>query len=137
MCLGTKKHVREAEANGRAWQGLCALVTRASPGWRWVRDRDRDAGFVFTEPDGSWIHPEGAAKVFNRRVAKSKLPRIRFHDLRHTHAVHLIAAGQHVKVVRERLGHASTSFTMDRYGHVMPNLQSDAASAVAALVDGR
>ncbi|HEY3673639.1 MAG TPA: tyrosine-type recombinase/integrase [Acidimicrobiia bacterium] len=58
------------------------------------------------------------------------------HDLRHSHAVHLIAAGQHVKVVSERLGHASTAFTMDRYGHVMPNLQSDAASAVAALVDG-
>jgi integrase len=92
-------------------------------------------GLVFTEPDGSPADPESAAKVFERRVAKSSLPRIRFHDLRHTHAVHLIAAGQHVKVVSERLGHASTSFTMDRYGHVMPNLQSDAASAVAALVD--
>jgi len=95
-----------------------------------------ELGFVFTEADGSPVDPESAAKVFERRVAKSGLPRIRFHDLRHTHAVHLIAAGQHVKVVSERLGHASTSFTMDRYGHVMPNLQSDAASAVAALVDG-
>jgi integrase len=95
-----------------------------------------ELGFVFTEPGGAPVDPDSAAKVFQRRVASSDLPRIRFHDLRHTHAVHLIAAGQHVKVVSERLGHASTSFTMDRYGHVMPNLQSDAASAVAALVDG-
>jgi integrase len=96
----------------------------------------KDGGFVFTVPDGSPVDPESAAKVFERRVAKSDLPRIRFHDLRHSHAVHLIAAGQHVKVVSERLGHASTAFTMDRYGHVMPHLQSDAAAAVAALVDG-
>ena len=74
--------------------------------------------------------------MFERRVAKS-LPRIRFHDLRPHSRGALIAAGQHVKVVSEHLGHASTAFTMDRYGHVMPNLQSDATTAVAALVDGR
>ena len=43
--------------------------------------------------------------------------------------------GQRAKVVPRHLGHASTSFAMDEYGHVMPNLQSYAASAVAALVD--
>ena len=44
--------------------------------------------------------------------------------------------GQNVKVVSERLGHASASFTLDRYSHVLPGLQASAASAVAALVDG-
>ncbi len=58
------------------------------------------------------------AQVFNRRVAKSGLPRIRFHDLRHTHVAHLIAAKEQPLVVAKRLGHASASFTMDKYGHL-------------------
>ena len=57
------------------------------------------------------------------------------HDLRHTHATHLLAAGVNVKIVSERLGHASTSFTLDVYGHVMPGQLADAAAAVANLVD--
>ena len=62
-------------------------------------------------------------------------PRITFHDLRHSHATHLLAAGVNVKVVSERLGHASVAFTLDVYSHVMPGQQADAAAAVAALVD--
>jgi integrase len=143
---GRLDHVEITKSSaGRRTIDLDAETVSALRGWRKKQLEHRlmlgrgyrdELGFVFTEPDGSPLDPESAAKVFERRVAKSGLPRIRFHDLRHTHAVHLIAAGQHVKVVSERLGHASTSFTMDRYGHVMPNLQSDAASAVAALVDG-
>jgi len=105
------------------------------PWWRGVdvvADQEKRGEIALAPP----IHPDSASKVFDRRVAKSGLPRIRCHDLRHTNAVALIARGQHIKVASERLGHSSTSFTMDRYGHVMPNLQSDAASAVAALVDG-
>jgi integrase len=91
---------------------------------------------VFAEPAGGFVDPESAAKVFDRRVARSGLPRIRFHDLRHSHVAHLIAAGVHARVISERVGHASVSFTLDRYGHLLPNLQSDAATAVAKLVDG-
>lgn len=61
---------------------------------------------------------------------------MRLHDLRHAHASHLLAAGVNVKVVSERLGHASVAFTLDVYGHVLPGQQADAAAAVAALVDG-
>ena len=56
------------------------------------------------------------------------------HDLRHTHASHLLAAGVNPRVVSERLGHSSVSFTLDTYGHVMPGQQADAAAAVAALL---
>jgi integrase len=96
----------------------------------------RDSGLVFTGPDGSMLNPEATSFTFDRRVAKVAVPAIRFHDLRHTHAVHLIAAGAHPKAVSERLGHASTSFTLDRYGHLMPNTQAGLAVSVAALVDG-
>jgi integrase len=98
------------------------------PGWR-------DSGLVFTMRDGSGWHPDVITRAFDRLVERSGLPRITFHDLRHTHATHLLAAGVNVRVVSERLGHASTAFTLDVYGHVLPGQPADAAAAVAALVD--
>ena len=98
------------------------------PGWR-------DSGLVFTMPDGSGWHPDVITRAFARLVERSGLPKIRLHDLRHTHATHLLAAGVNVRVVSERLGHASTAFTLDVYGHVLPGQQAEAAAAAAALVD--
>jgi integrase len=69
-------------------------------------------------------------------VRATGLPRIRFHDLRHSHATHLILAGMHPKVVSERLGHASVAFTLQVYGHVAPGPQASAARTAADLVDG-
>ena len=60
------------------------------------------------------------------------LPRIRFHDLRHTHATLLLASGVHPKIASERLGHSKVGITLDLYSHVLPNMQADAA----ALIDG-
>ncbi len=94
-----------------------------------------DLDLVFAQVDGSPLDPESVALTFTRRGARSGLPRIRFHDLRHTHCAGLIAAGQDAKVISRRLGHASVSFTYDRYGHLMPEADSAAATAVALLVD--
>jgi len=96
----------------------------------------QDHDLVFAQPDGTPLDPESVAKVFERRVAKNDLPRIRFHDLRHTHVAHLIAAGEQPLLIARRVGHASSSFTMDRYGHLFETADSQAASAVAAMVDG-
>lgn len=96
----------------------------------------QDHDLVFCHPDGQPLHPEAVSKTFERRVRRSGLPYVRFHDLRHTHAAHLIAAGQDALVIAKRLGHASVSFTYDKYGHLMAKADSDAATAVAALVDG-
>jgi integrase len=95
----------------------------------------RDSGLVFTSPTGEPWLPESISQAFERAEARVRLPRIRFHDLRHTHASHLLAAGVNVKVVSERLGHGSVGFTLDVYAHVMPGQQADAAAAVARLVD--
>ncbi len=95
-----------------------------------------DQGLVFAGLDGALIHPDSLTKLFDRLVAASGLPRLRLHDLRHTHATHLIARGVHSKRVSARLGHTSHSFTMDTYGHLMPDDEGDAAAAVAAMVDG-
>jgi integrase len=91
-----------------------------------------DKGLVFARPDGGPIHPDFFSQSFDRLVAKTKLPRIRLHDLRHTHATLALQAGVHPKVVSERLGHSSVSFTMDVYSHAIPAMQADAAEAVAA-----
>jgi integrase len=72
---------------------------------------------------------------FERHVRQSDLPRIRLHDLRHTHATLALAAGIHPKVVQERLGHSSISVTLDTYSHAMPAMQADAATRIAALID--
>ncbi len=62
---------------------------------------------------------------------------IRLHDLRHTWASLALQAGIHPKVVSERLGHATTSITLDIYSHVQPELDARAATAVAELFGSR
>jgi integrase len=62
------------------------------------------------------------------------MPVIRLHDLRHTHGTLLIKAGVPVKVVSERLGHATPAFTIDTYQHVLPGMQADAARVFERLV---
>jgi integrase len=59
---------------------------------------------------------------------------ITIHDLRHTHASLLLSAGEPVKTVSERLGHASVTVTLTVYGHVMPGDQKRAATRFATLV---
>jgi integrase len=89
---------------------------------------------VFTNEIGDPIRPGSIGQAFRRLAQAVDVPLIRLHDLRHTHASHLLIAGVNVKVVSERLGHASVSFTLDTYGHVMPGQQAEAAAAAAALV---
>lgn len=77
------------------------------------------------------IHPGSISKAFDSLVAKSELRRVRLHDLRHAHASHLILSGANIKVVQERLGHASVLITLDVYGHLLPTSQRDAIEALA------
>jgi len=61
------------------------------------------------------------------------LPRRRFHDLRHTAATLMLAGGIHPKVVSEMLGHADVQITLNRYSHVLPTMQAEAAAALEAV----
>ena len=83
--------------------------TRQQPDW------ELDLG-------GSWVTRE-----FQRYLRLAGMERIRFHDLRHSHASLCIAAGMHPRVIMERLGHSSISVTMDRYGHLFPAAGKEAA----------
>ena len=64
------------------------------------------------------------------------LPRLTVHELRHTHASLLFEAGQSVKVVQERLGHASAQVTLNTYAHLLHDAQSRAATALDDLLGG-
>lgn len=94
----------------------------------------RDEDLVVCEPDGSPVHPKTISYRFTKAVRAAGLPKIRLHDLRHTHATLALEAGVHPRIVQERLGHATVSITLDTYSHVDLDLQAAAAARVAALL---
>ena len=104
-------------------------LTEAAATRRWV-----DSGYVFTREDGSPLNPATLTRAFRLIVDRSELPRLRLHDLRHTHASIAVKAGVPIGVVSERLGHASPEFTLHRYSHVMPGMQREAADTIARAV---
>lgn len=69
-----------------------------------------------------------------RLVRRLPLPTIRLHDLRHVHATLLLQAGVPIKVVSERLGHATVALTLDTYAHVLPAMDADAAERFGDLL---
>jgi len=93
---------------------------------------------VFTRENGSLINPDlFSDDWFNRHRKAAGLPSIRFHDLRHTYATLSLSAGIPLKIVSQRLGHASIMVTADPYQHVTPQLEEDAAAKVASLILGQ
>lgn len=92
--------------------------------------RPTEATFVYTQEDGEPLQPRSLTQAWRKIAASGELPRIRFHDLRHAHATHLLARGVHPKVASERLGHSRVGITLDLYSHVLPGMQEDAAARV-------
>ena len=111
---------RHREAAGRGPRGV---------GHAWV-----ETGRVFTQEDGSWLHPGKVTDLFERLVAASGLPPIRLHDLRHGAATLMLAAGIDIKIVSDTLGHSDTRITRDIYQSVLPHVGKSAAEATAKLV---
>ncbi|MDR7549491.1 MAG: site-specific integrase [Armatimonadota bacterium] len=97
-----------------------------------------DYGLVFCQPNGKPLHGHNISRGDLRRVlARAGLPRIRFHDLRHSHATLLPRQGEHPKVVSERLGHSGVGITLDTYSHVLPGMQAQAAARLEERLFGR
>ncbi len=96
--------------------------------------RIEPTGQVFADVQGNPIHPHSLSQAFERIVARSGVPKVRLHDIRHTHGTLLIKAGVPVKVVSERLGHGDPAFTIDTYQHALPGRQADAARVFEKLI---
>lgn len=83
---------------------------------------------VCARQDGEPKQPGSLTHEFTYLVGRAGIPRVRFHDLRHSHATQMLLAGVHPKIVQERLGHSTITVTMDLYSHVSETMQSDAAA---------
>jgi integrase len=109
----------------RTWQAVERTAAGIAP-----------AGWVFADIDGNPIHTHSISQAFERIVARAGVPKIRLHDVRHTHGTLLIKGGVPIKVVSERLGHGNPTFTIDTYQHVLPGMQSEAARIFEELIAG-
>lgn len=89
--------------------------------------------WLFCDERGKIIVANPVTRGFHRILKTAKLPSIRFHDLRHTHASLLFSAGVHPKIVQERLGHSTISQTMDCYSHLIPSMQGGIQAQLNAL----
>jgi integrase len=86
---------------------------------------------VCCRQDGEPLQPQSLTREFQRlRTRLADLPRVPLHDLRHSHATQMLVAGVHAKIVQERLGHSTITTTLDRYSHVTPSMQEDAAARI-------
>jgi integrase len=94
-----------------------------------------DNGLVFPDPLGAAWKPDSFSSSFAAKMRKLGFT-ITFHDTRHSHATVLLAEGVHPKIVSERLGHSTIGMTLDRYSHVLPNMQEAAAQATEAALGG-
>jgi len=83
--------------------------------------------YIFTSRAGTPLDRANALHRFHEVCKDNGLPKIRFYDLRHTHASLLIAEGVHAKKIAERLGHASIKLTMDTYGHLFEGSDRESA----------
>lgn len=110
--------------------------------WKRVQEEERaragdaweNTGYVFTNPLGLPIHPDTLNRTLRRVCDKAGLPRLRVHDLRHTHATLLLRNRVPVEVVSEKLGHATPAFTLAQYRHILPEERRQYALSLADLV---
>ena len=89
---------------------------------------------VFPDIDGGPMQPDKLSDRWAAACEQLDLPRIRFHDLRHTHASILIAKKEDILKISRRLGHAKPSVTLNVYGHLFDHDDSSAAAAISAVL---
>jgi integrase len=105
------------------------LEDRLLAGARWT-----EHGLVFPTGIGTPYDPRRLNEDFERALKRGGLPRIRFHDLRHSAATLLLAQGVPVKMISELLGHSTTRMTLDVYAHVLETMKQEAADSMDAVL---
>jgi integrase len=95
-----------------------------------------ELGLVFPTHGGSvWRKDNFMTRVFRPAVRRAKLAPLRFHDLRHTYAALMVAAGAHPKLLQAQLGHTSINVTLNTYGHLVPDAFADVGPALDRFVE--
>ena len=96
--------------------------------------RKTNSEYVFPSPTGGPISPDSVLHMLHRVLKRAGLPRIRFHDMRHTFATVALQNGVDIKTVSGVLGHYSAGFTLDTYAHVTTQAQRQAADTMANIL---
>ncbi|PEJ37519.1 site-specific integrase [Peribacillus butanolivorans] len=94
-----------------------------------------DFDLVICTKSGKPMIPRNFRKEFYNLTEKIGLPKIRFHDLRHTHATILIQQNVNVKLISERLGHADIETTLNTYSHVLPDMQKSVSDKLDIIIE--
>ncbi|MGY3314661.1 integrase [Peribacillus simplex] len=93
-----------------------------------------DLDLIICTKSGNPMIPRNFRKEFYNLTEKIGLPKIRFHDLRHTHATILIQQNVNVKLISERLGHADIETTLNTYSHVLPDMQRSVSDKLDKII---
>ena len=93
-----------------------------------------DDEYVFPSPNGGPISPDSVNNMLHRVLDRAGIPRVRFHDMRHTFATLALQNGVDIKTVSGMLGHFSAGFTLDTYAHVTTAAQKEAAAAIGNML---
>ncbi len=99
-----------------------------------VGSKWQDRGLVFTTRIGTPVDPRGVLRNFHKILSDAQLPKIRFHDLRHSCATLLLAQGVPARTIMEILGHSQISLTMNTYSHVLPETKRSAIDLLDNLL---
>ena len=97
-------------------------------------DRWQPWDLVFCTTIGTPLDSRNVTRQYHAHLEAAKIPRRRFHDLRHTAATLLLAQGVDIRTIMETLGHSQISLTMNTYAHVMPQLKRDAADRMEDIL---
>jgi integrase len=89
---------------------------------------------IFVSEGRSLLRQRAVKREFRKLLSSAGIRPVRLYDLRHTAATLGVAADVSVKVISEQLGHASISFTLERYSHVQPSIQDEAGARVDRLL---
>lgn len=113
-------------AEQKKWQEKAAEL--AGSAW------NNEMNLVFTNEFGEHLTNETVYKTYKRIVTELGRPDLKFHDLRHTYATISLEAGDDIKTLQSNLGHATASFTLDRYGHVSDNMRLKSAKNMEKFI---
>ena len=127
----TRKSRRTISLNALSVRALGEHLNRQLAEIERLGDLYKDKGLIFPSELGTPMNPTNLRqRSFAPLLRRAGLPKIRFHDLRHTCATLLLARNVHPKYVQELLGHANIAITLDTYSHVIPGMGDHAARAM-------
>ena len=117
------QEIRNHKQRQEEWKGL-------------VGELYEDNELVICTITGKLQDPRNVVRVMKRLIKSTKVPNIRFHDIRHTHASILISEGVDIVKISKRLGHANPKITLEFYGHLLPNADNDIADIFHNAIQG-